>query len=97
VSELNRIWQHTREMTGTEPGPAPLGWELRVRAVRRRYEQAEAAAARADEEARDKVATAATLTEQARAAESHLALARRSASTGLVGLLRANWADAVPS
>ncbi|WP_203822393.1 hypothetical protein [Paractinoplanes ferrugineus] len=95
VSELNRIWQHVQVPVEAAPGPAavPLGWELRVREAERRYERAAADAARAEQEARLKAAAAATLAEEARAAESQLALARRSASTGLVGLLRATWAD----
>ena len=97
VAELNRIWQHTQVMVEPAPRPAspPLGWELRVREARRRYDQARTDAARAQEEARRKAATAATLAEEARAAESHLSVAMRSASTGLVGLLRATWADPV--
>ncbi|MEV6843492.1 hypothetical protein [Actinoplanes sp. NPDC051411] len=97
VAELNRIWQHTLVMAEPTPGPAamPLGWELRVREARRRYEQAEAEAGRAEEEARRKAVTAATLAHEAQAAESLLSAARRSASTGLVGLLRATWADPV--
>ena len=96
VAELNRIWQHTQVMV--EPTPrsaavAPLGWELRVRAARRHYEQAAADAARVQEDVRLKTVAANTLAEDARAAESHLAVALRSANTGLVGLLRAAWAD----
>jgi hypothetical protein len=97
VEELNRIWQHAQVMV--EPAsPAsvpPLAWELRVRESRRQYEQAEAEAARVQEEARIKTVTATILAEEARAAESQLAVALRSANTGLVGLLRAAWADAV--
>jgi hypothetical protein len=97
VAELNRIWQHSQVMVEPAPRPAavPLGWELRVREARRRYDQADAEAARAEADARRKAATAATLAEEARAAESLLSAARRSASTGLVGLLRATWADPV--
>ena len=99
VAELNRIWQHTHVMAKPTSGPAtmPLGWELRVHEARRRYEQAEAEAARAEEEARRKAVTATTLANEARAAESLLRAARRSANTGLVGLLRATWADPVTS
>ena len=95
VAELNRIWQHTQVMVEPAPRPAPVpfGWELRVREARQRYEQARAAAARAQEEARRKAGTAAALAEDARTAESHLSVAVRSASTGLVGLLRATWAE----
>jgi hypothetical protein len=95
VAELNRIWQHTQVMVEDAPRPAgvPLGWELRVREARQQYERARTDAARAQEDARLKADTAATLAEGARAAESHLAVAMRSASTGLVGLLRATWAD----
>jgi hypothetical protein len=97
VAELNRIWQHSQVMVAPPPRPAalPLGWELRVREARRRYEQAEAEAARAEEDALRKAAAAATLAKEAEAAESLLSVATRSASTGLVGLLRATWADPV--
>jgi hypothetical protein len=97
VAELNRIWQHTQAMAETAPRAAavPLGWELRVRAARQQYERAAADAARAEEEARRKAVTAASLAEDAQAAESLLSTAMHSANTGLVGLLRANWADAV--
>jgi hypothetical protein len=97
VTELNRIWQHTQVVADPAPRPAavPLGWELRVREARRRYEQAEAAAARAEQEARRTAATAAALATEAQSADALLGAARRSASTGLVGLLRANWADPV--
>jgi len=98
VTELNRIWRHAQVME--EPGPAPEpvappGWELRLHEARRRYEQALAEAERAHEEACLKTLTATALAEEARAARSHLAVAVRSADTGLVGLLRASWADAV--
>ena len=96
AAELNRIWQQAQVMVEPTPRPAavaPLGWELRVREARRRYEQAAADAARVQEEARLKTVTAASLAEEARAAESQLSVALRSASTGLVGLLRASWAD----
>ena len=95
VTELNRIWQHAQVIAEppSRPAAVPLGWELRVREARRRYEQAEAEAARADEEARSRAATAETLAEEARAAESLRSAAMHSASTGLVGLLRANWAE----
>jgi len=98
VAELNRIWQHTQVMVDPAPRPAPVpfGWELRVREARQRYEQAQIDAARAQEEARRKAVTAAALAEDARVAESHLSVAIRSASTGLVGLLRATWADPAP-
>ena len=98
VEELNRIWQHAQVMVGPAPSPAsvpPLAWELRVREARRQYEPAEAEAARVQEEARLKTVTATILAEEARAAESQLAAALHSANTGLVGLLRAAWADAV--
>ena len=97
VAELNRIWQHAQVMVEPTPRPAavPLGWELRVREARRRYEQAEVEAARAEEGARRKAVTAATLAKEAQAAKSLLSVAMRSASTGLVGLLRATWADPV--
>jgi hypothetical protein len=97
AAELNRIWQHSQVMVAPPPRPAavPLGWELRVREARRRYEQAEAEAARAEADALRKAAAAATLAKEAQAAESLLSLATRSASTGLVGLLRATWADPV--
>jgi hypothetical protein len=90
AAQLNRIWQHTQAMTEPAPRPAvvPLGWELRVREAHRRCEQAEAEAARAAEDASRKAATAATLAERAQAVESLLSVERRSASTGLVGLLR---------
>jgi hypothetical protein len=95
VTELNRIWQHAQVMVEPTPRPdaVPLGWELRVREARRRYEQAATEAARAHENARLKAATAATLAEDAQAAKSLLSAATRSANTGLVGLLRATWAD----
>ena len=98
VEELNRIWQHAQVMV--EPAPSlasvpPLAWELRVREARRRYEQAEAESARVQEETRLKIVTATVLAEKARAAESQLGAALHSANTGLVGLLRAAWADAV--
>jgi len=97
VAELNRIWQHAQVMAEHAPQPSapPLGWELRVQEARRRLEQAEAEVARAEEDARNKATTAAALAEEARSAESLLWVARRSASTGLVGLLRANWAETV--
>ena len=98
AAELNRIWQHAQVMVEPTPRPAavaPLGWELRVREARRRYELAAADAARVQEDARLKAATATTLAEEAQAAESHLSVALRSANTGLVGLLRASWADTV--
>jgi hypothetical protein len=97
VAELNRIWEHSHVMVEPAPRPAavPLGWELRVREARRRYEQAEAEAARAEGDARRKAVTAANLAKEAQAADSLLRVARRSASTGLVGLLRATWADPV--
>ena len=98
VEELNRIWQHAQVMVEPAPSPAsvpPLAWELRVREARRQYEQAGAEAARVQEEARLKTVTATILAEEARTAESHLVVALRSANTGLVGLLRASWADAV--
>ena len=98
VAELNRIWQHAQVMIEPAPNPAsvpPLAWELRVRDARRQYEQAVAEAARVQEKARLKTVTATILAEEARAAESHLTVALRSANTGLVGLLRAAWADAV--
>jgi hypothetical protein len=97
VAELNRIWQQAQVVAAPTPLPAamPLGWELRVREAQRRYEQAAAEAARAEEDARHKAATAATLAEEAQAAKSLHSAALRSASTGLVGLLRANWADPV--
>jgi hypothetical protein len=99
VEELNRIWQHTQVMM-VEPAPSPtsvppLAWELRVREARRQYEQAAAEAARVQEEARLKTVTATILAEESRAAEAQLAAALHSANTGLVGLLRAAWADAV--
>lgn len=95
VAELNRIWQHAQPVTEPKPrtGAMPLGWELRVREAERRYEEAQAEAARAEEDARDKAATAEALAEEAQAAESLFKVEARSASTGLVGLLRANWAD----
>jgi hypothetical protein len=95
VAELNRIWQHAQVMVEptVRPAAVPLGWEMRVREARRRYEQAEVEAVRAEEDARRKTLTAATLAKQAQAAESLLSAATRSASTGLVGLLRATWAD----
>ena len=98
VEELNRIWQHAQVMVEPAPSPAsvpPLAWELRVREARRQYEQTEAEAARVQDEARLKTVTATILAEEARAAESQLAAALHSANTGLVGLLRAAWADAV--
>jgi hypothetical protein len=97
VAELNRIWQHAQVMAEPTPRPAavPLGWELQLREAWRRYEQAEVEAARAEEDAHRKAVTAATLATEAQAAESLLSVARRSASTGLVGLLRATWADPV--
>ena len=97
VDELNRIWRHAQMTAEPTPGPAavPLGWELRVREARRRYEQAAAAATRAEEEAQRTAATAAALAHDARAAESLLSAARRSANSGLVGLLRAAWAGPV--
>jgi hypothetical protein len=98
VAELNRIWQQVQVLVEATPRPAavaPLGWELRVREARRQYEQAATDAARVEEEARLKTVTATTLAEEARAAESHLSVAVRSANTGLVGLLRASWADPV--
>jgi hypothetical protein len=96
VAELNRIWQQAQLMTEPAPRAAPVappGWELRVGEARRRYEQAVADSARAQEEARFKSVTATTLAEEARTAESHLSEALRSANTGLVGLLRANWSE----
>jgi len=97
VVELNRIWRHAQLTAESTPAPAavPLGWELRVHEARRRYEQAADDAARAEEEAQRTAATAAALTDDARAAESRLSAARRSANIGLVGLLRATWADPV--
>ena len=98
AGELNRIWQHAQVMVEPVPSPAsvpPLAWELRVREARRQYEQAEAEAARVQEEARLKTVTATILAAESHAAESQLAVALRSANTGLVGLLRAAWADAV--
>jgi hypothetical protein len=97
VGELNRIWRHVQPTTEPTPAPAavPLGWELRVSEARRRYERAADDAARAEEEAQRTAATAAALTDDARAAESRLSAARRSANIGLVGLLRATWADPV--
>ncbi|MCO8274686.1 hypothetical protein M1L60_29230 [Actinoplanes sp. TRM 88003] len=97
VDELNRVWRHaqvTAESTPS-PGAVPLGWELRVRAARRSYEQAAADAARAEEEARRAAATATALANDARTAEALLSAARHSANVGLVGLLRAAWADPV--
>lgn len=95
VAELNRIWQHAQVMVEPAPGPVavPFGWELRVREARRRYERAEFAAARAEEDARRKAVAAATLARDAQAAESLLSVSMRAATTGLVGLLRATWAD----
>jgi hypothetical protein len=87
-------YQMTAESTPS-PAAVPLGWELRVREARRRYEQAAADAARAEDEAQRAAATAAALADHARAAESLLSAARRSANVGLVGLLRAAWADPV--
>ncbi|GGK79340.1 hypothetical protein [Mangrovihabitans endophyticus] len=97
VDELNRIWRHAQMTAESTPGPAvvPFGWELRVRAARRSYEQAAADAARDEEEAQRAAATAAALADDARAVESLLSAARRSANIGLVGLLRAAWADPV--
>jgi hypothetical protein len=98
AEELNRIWQHAQVMVEPAPSPAsvpPLAWELRMREARQQYEQAEAEAARVQEEARLKTVTATILAEEARAAESQLAAVWHSANTGLVGLLRATWADAV--
>jgi hypothetical protein len=98
VAELNRIWQHAQVMVEPAPAPAsvaPLGWDLRVRETRRQYEQAAAEAARCQEQARLKAQTATALAEEARAAQSHLAVAVHAANTGLVGLLRAAWADTV--
>ena len=78
------------------PAPVvPPGWEFPVRESRRRFELAAADAARMEEEASLKTVTATALAEEARAAEMHLAVAIRSANTGLVGLLRAAWADPV--
>lgn len=95
VSELNRIWQHAQVLAEPPASPAamPLGWELREREARQNYEQAAADMAKAEEDARHKAATAAALAEDAQAAESHRSAAMRSANTGLVGLLRATWAD----
>ena len=97
VAELNRIWQYAQVVAEAHATPRsaglPLGWELRVREARRRYEHAEAEAMRAEDDARRKAATAEALATEARAAESLHSVAVRSASTGLVGLLRANWAD----
>jgi hypothetical protein len=97
AAELNRIWQHAQVMV--EPTPdqdavAPAGWELRVREARQRYEEAEADAARVQEEAHLKSVAATTLAEEARAADTHLSAALRAAETGLVGLLRASWVEA---
>lgn len=95
AAELNRIWQHAQATAEPTAGRAavPLGWELRVHEAQQRYEQAEIDMARAEEEARRKAATAATLAEDAQVAESLLSTAMHSANTGLVGLLRATWAD----
>jgi len=98
AAELNRIWQHLQvagEPTSPQAPVAPPGWELRLREARRQYEQAVADAEQIQEEALLKTVPATTLAEEARAAESHLSVALRSANTGLVGLLRASWADAV--
>ncbi|SFE29759.1 hypothetical protein SAMN05421541_10144 [Actinoplanes philippinensis] len=97
VDELNLIWRHANSTAESTPNPAvvPLGWESRVLESRRRYEQAAAAAAQAEEEAQQTAATAAALADDARAAESRLSAAQRSANTGLVGLLRATWADPI--
>jgi predicted amidophosphoribosyltransferase len=97
VDELNRIWRHadiTAESTRS-PVAVPLGWELRVHEARQRYEQAAAAAARAEEEAQQAAVTAAELADEARAAESLLSAAQRSANIGLAGLLRSAWAEPV--
>lgn len=94
AAELNRIWQHAQVMVAPTPRPeavAPLGWELRVHEARRQYEQAVADVARVQEDVRLKTVTATTLAEDARAAQSQLSAALRSANTGLVGLLRAAW------
>lgn len=95
AADLNQIWQHAQVTVEPTPRPAavPFGWELRVHEARRRYEQAQAGAVQAEEDARRKAVTAATLATEAQAAESLLSLATHSANTGLVGLLRANWAD----
>lgn len=94
VSELNQIWLQAQ--SGAEHGESaavvPLAWESPVRESRQRYEQAEAEAARAGQDALAKAAAAAELAAEARTAEALLSATRRSASTGLVGLLRANWA-----
>jgi hypothetical protein len=94
VTELNEIWRHTH--APAEPGgsaPAvPLAWEPPVRASQQRYEQAEAEAARTGQEAGLKAAAASLLAAEAQAAEALLSATRRSASMGLVGLLRASWA-----
>jgi hypothetical protein len=97
VDELNRIWRHAESTAEATPRPVavPLGWEVRVLEARRRYEQAAAEAAQAEEEAQRTAATAAALAGDARAAEALLSAARRSANIGLVGLLRATWADPV--
>ncbi|MEV0902427.1 hypothetical protein [Actinoplanes sp. NPDC049802] len=97
VGELNMIWRHAHTTAESTQNPAavPLGWELRVLASRRRYEQAAAAAAQAEKEAQQTAATAAAPADDMRAAELHLSAAQRSANIGLVGLLRATWADPV--
>jgi hypothetical protein len=99
AAELNRIWQQAQVMAAATACPAavPLGWELRVDEARQKYEQAEADMARAEEDAHRKAATAATLAADAQAAQSLSWVAIRSANTGLVGLLRATWADPATS
>jgi hypothetical protein len=99
AAELNRIWRHAQETAqpAADPAAVPLGWELRVCEARQKYERAEADMARAEEDAHRKAVTAATLAEDAQAAESLRSAAMSSASTGLVGLLRATWAEPATS
>jgi len=84
VTQLNRIWQHTR--TAEAPAMVPAGDG--VREARQQYEQAVAEVAHVHEEARVTTVAARALAEEATVAESQLSDALHAADTGLGGLFQ---------
>jgi hypothetical protein len=92
AAQLNRIWRHTQATAGSGPCRAdgvPVEWDSRVHAARQRYEQAAIEVADVHKQAQVTTIAARVLAEEAHDAESQLAAAQRSTSTGLAALFLA--------